>query len=84
MSPKKKRPATDPYKRGYANGIAAAVDAVLDDLEELDKANGVFDEIEYDEDGRATTCKGCMLRNKGHHALATRWEFALGIHEQHR
>ena len=64
------------YRRGYTNGIQAAVDALIDDFDEQQL-------IEYDEDeGRATQCKGCLLRSQGYEALADRWEFALGI-ERH-
>jgi hypothetical protein len=79
--PRKKKPAGgDPYRRGYGNGIVAAVDAVIDDLAEAGKLGWV--EYSDERDGRATTCKGCMLRSQGLDALATRWEFALGI-ERH-
>jgi hypothetical protein len=80
MSKQRKKRAGGDYKRGYSNGITAAVDALLDDLHEA----GKLDWVEYDggEDGRATTCKGCMLRSQHFDALATRWEFALGI-ERH-
>lgn len=66
---RKKRPSNDQYKRGYSNGITAAVDALLDDLVEVGKVTEGDDE----------TCKGCLMRREGYHALATRWEFALGI-----
>jgi hypothetical protein len=77
---KKKPTGGDPYRRGYGNGVTAAVDAVLDDLD----AAGKLDWVEHgaDRDDRATTCKGCILRHEGFDVLATRWEFALGL-ERH-
>jgi hypothetical protein len=75
---RKKTAGGDPYRRGYGNGITAAVDALIEDLD----AAGKLGWVEYDDGGRAETCKGCMLRSQGFDGLATRWEFALGI-ERH-
>jgi hypothetical protein len=75
MTKKRKagRPA-DPYKRGYANGIAAAADAVLGDLEEHGQLH-----IEYGDDGWSTQCKGCVLAAHHFPRLAERFRFALGV-----
>jgi hypothetical protein len=63
------------YKRGYANGVAAAVDAMLDDLDE----HGKLDWLEYEEDGRAKTCKGCVLTAQHFPRVADRFYFVMGI-----
>jgi hypothetical protein len=75
---RKRKPACgNPYRRGYGNGIVAAVAAVLDDLAEA----GKLEWVEYSDDrgGLANARKGCMLRHEGLDALAIRWEIALGI-----
>jgi hypothetical protein len=85
MAKKKKRtaPRGDSYKRGYANGITAAAEAVLGDLNE----HGLLDDVSYGEDGYADDCNACIL--DGHHfpRLAGRLSFAYelaGGHGPHR
>jgi hypothetical protein len=79
---KKSRAAPgDSYRRGYSNGVVAAVDALLDDLAEA----GRLDDVEYDEDGRSLTCKGCTIRYQGFDRLADRFDYATGnIDKAHR
>jgi hypothetical protein len=72
--PRKRKTGGDPYRRGYGNGVTAAVDALLDDLADAGKLD-----TEYDDDGIASVCKGCMLHDHGFHGQATRWEFAVGL-----
>ena len=74
MSKRARKPQGDQYKRGYANGVRAAVDALLEDLEETGKLT-----IDYDEDGLAMVCKGCLLHDAELHRLATRLEFTIGV-----
>lgn len=72
---KKKAAGGDPYRRGYSNGVTAAVDALLDDLNEAGKLGW----LQYDDDGFAVSCNGCVLAHEGFERLATRWQFAVGI-----
>lgn len=74
--PKKRKPVTDSYKRGYTNGVLAAVDALLDDLDEHGQLAGI---AEYDEDGLALRCKGCLLAAAHFPRLSDRWNFVMGI-----
>ena len=73
-SKRPRKPQGDQYKRGYVNGVRAAVDALLDDLEVTGKLD-----VEYDADGRAMVCIGCLLHGQELHGLADRWEFAMGV-----
>ena len=75
MSTKKKtKKVPGEYKRGYAGGVRAAVDALLDDLD----AHGLL-HVEVDDDGRAVVCTGCVLAEHHFPRLAARWEFVTGI-----
>ncbi len=80
----KRKPASDPYKRGYTNGVIAAVDALLEDLGE----RGDFeDDTEYftDDHGveRSSACKGCELASRGFQHTSDRWSFAIGEARRH-
>ncbi len=80
MSKKQKpRKPADDYKRGYANGVRAAVEALFGDLEE----HGLLDDLEYTEcsDGqeRATMCNQCVLTAHHFPRVADRYGFVMGI-----
>ena len=70
----RKHGGNDHYKRGYANGVRAAVEALLDDLLDTGKLT-----VDYDEDGRSQVCIGCMLHGQEFHRLAGRLEFVRGV-----
>jgi hypothetical protein len=80
--PRKKKTGGDPYRRGYANGVQAAVEALFDDLHE----HGMLDDLEYTEceDGqeRATMCNRCVLSAHHFPRLADRYGFVMGL-ERH-
>jgi hypothetical protein len=75
----KRKHGGDPYKRGYANGVLAAVDALFDDLAE----RGDLDDVNYVDHGdgeqRAEVCTGCLLASKGFQHTYDRWSFVIGI-----
>ena len=75
MSNRSKKPQGDQYKRGYANGVRAAVDALLGDLERTGKLTAA----DYDENGYSKSCIACLLRESEFHHLADRWQFAMGV-----
>ena len=74
-SKRPRKPLGDQYKRGYSNGVQAAVEAVLDDLQD----HGRITADDYDEDGAGKYCIGCMLSREHFPRLAHRWEFAAGV-----
>lgn len=69
-----RKPPGDQYKRGYANGVRAAVDMLLGDLETTGRLT-----VEYDDDGTSTECAVCLLRGQELHHLAVLAEFTRGI-----
>lgn len=77
--PKNSKRQADPYKRGYANGVQAAVEALMDDLDE----HGVLDGLEYTDHGdgqeRATMCNQCVLTAYHFPRVADRYGFVMGI-----
>ena len=66
MSKRAKKPQGDQYKRGYANGVRAAVERPV-------LATQVA------KPRLASVCKGCLLHGAELHQLATRLEFAMGV-----
>jgi hypothetical protein len=83
MSKKQKpRKPADGYKRGYANGVLAAVEALMDDLGE----RGDLADVNYVDHGdgqeRSDTCTGCLLMGKGFPHTSDRWSFAAGIRHE--
>jgi len=75
MSRQHKPSGAGDYRRGYASGVRAAVDALLGDLETL----GRLGPGDYDETGQSRECIGCLLTRQEFHQLSARWSFVMGV-----
>ena len=62
------------YKRGYRKGLLDALDALTADLPDVEYVS------EPDGTERSAQCYGCLLRSRGHEALAMLFEHTMGMH----